>query len=62
MVWVSVPHLGIHPSRQRYTFRSRDPGARIVRFQSLDNEFVAGVTFDDSGVVLNYPGIARRIA
>jgi len=62
MVWVSVPDLGIHPSRQRYTFRSRDPGARIVCFQSLDTEFVADVTFDDCGVVVNYPGIAHRIA
>jgi uncharacterized protein len=62
MAWVSVPDLGIHPSRQRYTFRRFERGLRIVYFQSLDTQFAADVTFDDAGVVVDYPGIARSVA
>jgi len=62
MAWVSVPDLAVYPSRQRYTFVRREPRARIVRFQSLDNPFEAEIGFDDGGGVLDYPGIARRVA
>ncbi len=62
MAWVSVPDLAVHPSRQRYTFVRREPAARIVRYESLDGTFAAEVSFDDDGVVLDYPGIARRMA
>ncbi len=62
MAWVSVPDLAVHPSRQRYTFVRREPTARVVRYESLDGTFVAEVSFDDEGVVLDYPGIARRMA
>ena len=64
MAWVSVPDLGVHPSRQRYTFvhRQEPHGPRIVRFQSLDSAFQAEIAVDDHGLVLDYPGIGRRVA
>jgi len=62
MAWVSVPDLAVYSSRQRYTFVRRDTSARIVRFESLDETFVADITFDDAGVVIDYPGLARRVA
>ena len=62
VAWVSVPDLAVHASRQRYTFARTEPGARIVRFESLDSAFVAEVSFDRYGVVLDYPGIARHVA
>ena len=62
MAWVSVPDLAVYSSRQRYTFIRREPHARVVRFESLDVRFRADVVFDDDGVVLDYPGIARIAA
>ena len=62
MAWVSVPDLGIFPSRQRYTLVRRASQAIVVRFESLDNPFVADITFDDHGLVRDYPGLARGIA
>jgi len=62
MAWVSVPDLAVHASRQRYTFIRKDPEARIVRFESRDSSFVADLRFDDGGLVIDYPGIARRVA
>jgi hypothetical protein len=62
MAWVAVPELAVSPSPQRYTFVRRDRGAAIVRFESLDDDFAADVTFDRHGLVLDYPGIARVVA
>lgn len=62
MAWVSVPDLAVYPSRQRYTFVRRDRTARIVRYESVGGEFVSEIGFDDEGVVLDYPQLARRLA
>jgi uncharacterized protein len=61
MVWVSVPDLALHTSRQRYT--ALDPledGMRTIRFED-DGGFVAEIVFDGDGLVVDYPGIATRI-
>ena len=57
MAWVSVPDLSVHASPQRYT----GLGDRVVRFDSLDDPFTAHITFDEDGLVLDYPGIGRRL-
>jgi hypothetical protein len=62
MAWVSVPDLAVTPSPQRYTFVRHDPNARIVRFESLDDAFIAHVAFDDDGLVVDYPGLARLVS
>src|SRR5262245_56529011 len=50
MAWVSVPDLGVHPSRQRYTaLRDLSGGDRLIRFESLDSTFTADLTFDRDG-------------
>ena len=61
MAWVSVPDLSVFASRQRYAFvRSRPEGA-VVRYESLENSFKADITFDGDGLVVDYPGIGRRL-
>jgi uncharacterized protein len=62
MAWVSVPDLTVHPSRQRYTaMRDLPGGNRLIRFESLDSTFTAELTFDGDGLVVDYPGIGRRL-
>jgi hypothetical protein len=58
MAWVSVPDLAIHADGQRYT----GLGGGVVRFESLDGTFTADIVFDEDGLVLDYPGIARRVS
>jgi hypothetical protein len=58
MAWVSVPDLGVHALPQRYTHVRHDAATSIVRFDS--EGFRAEIVFDDDGLVLDYPGIARR--
>ena len=62
MVWISVPDLGRHPSRQRYThLEARGRDERAIRFEAIGADFVADIVFDPEGLVVDYPGIARRI-
>jgi hypothetical protein len=63
MAWVSVPHLTVHRSPQRYSFvRTLDDERSVVRFESLaDDGFKAELTYDAGGFVLEYPGIGTRI-
>jgi hypothetical protein len=55
MRWVEVPSLEVHRSEQRY-----EPlGDGLVRFRS--GAFTADISFDASGLVLAYPGLATRV-
>jgi uncharacterized protein len=55
--WVSVPDLALTADEQRYSFVRE--GA--VRFEAVDGSFTAELTLDDDGIVVDYPGIARRL-
>jgi hypothetical protein len=56
MRWVDVPSLEVHRSEQRY-----EPlGNGLVHFRS--GGFSADISFDETGLVLDYPGLARRVA
>jgi hypothetical protein len=55
MAWVSLPDLQVHRSEQRYEHLA--PG--LVRFASGD--FAADLEVDADGLVVVYPGLARRV-
>jgi hypothetical protein len=57
MAWVSVPDLEVHVSPQRYV----PLGGGVVRFESLDDDFTVEIAFDTDGLVVDYPGIGRRL-
>jgi hypothetical protein len=57
MAWVSVPDLTVQASPQRYTAL----GDGVVRYESRDGDFVSELTFDDDGLVVDYPQLARRL-
>jgi uncharacterized protein len=63
MAWVSVPDLAVHRSPQRYSFvRAIDDQRSVVRFESTSGEgFVAEITYDGDGLVVDYPGIGTRM-
>jgi uncharacterized protein len=57
VAWVSVPGLSVQADGQRYAALDR----RLIRFEATDGSFAADISVDDDGIVLDYPGIARRI-
>jgi uncharacterized protein len=62
MAWISVPDLAVRPDRQRYTFLRMAHNEYVIRYEALDGTFTSDITFDAVGLVLDYPGIARRLA
>lgn len=60
MAWVDVPSLEVVSYRQRYEHVA--PG--VVRFVSLErhDDFTAELELDADGLVVTYPGLARRVA
>jgi uncharacterized protein len=64
MAWVSVPDLALCASRQRYEPVRRDPDSAVVRFVDLGlhEGFTAELELDSDGLVVNYPGLARRVS
>ncbi len=61
MAWVSVPDLGVLRSEQRYEFVSADQGEVTIRYMGRHRSYVAELTFDQDGIVLDYPELARRL-
>jgi hypothetical protein len=61
VAWVLLPELTIHPARQEYTLLERGADGARWRFRGLDSDFVAELDVDGNGLVLDYPGIARRV-
>ena len=59
MAWVSVPDLDVQPSQQRYEHVRTTPTGALVRFSS--GSFTAELAVDESGFVLDYPDLARRV-
>jgi len=56
MAWIAVPTLTVHPSPQTYTHLA----PHQVRFAS--GSYQADLTLDDDGLVVDYPGMARRVS
>jgi hypothetical protein len=62
-VYVDVPDMRLGPSRQRYTCLERNADGGLYRYEDeeLFRGFTADLPVDADGLVLNYPGIFRRI-
>ena len=61
VAWVVLPELTIQSARQEYTLLERGAAGARWRFRSPESDFVAELDVDRNGVVLDYPGIARRV-
>jgi hypothetical protein len=59
MLWMPSDTLDPFVDGQRYT--CREPGKRF-HYAATDGAFEAEITFDDYGLVTDYPGLFRRVA
>ncbi|MEX2237244.1 MAG: putative glycolipid-binding domain-containing protein [Dehalococcoidia bacterium] len=57
MAWVSVPDLKVHSAGQRYEHLA----AGLVRFATAEGDFTADLRVDADGLLIDYPGLARRL-
>ncbi len=59
MVFVDLPSLEVGLTRQTYRTVSVGPERSVVSFAS--ERFVAELTVDSEGLVIDYPGLAKRL-
>lgn len=61
VAYVAVPELTVAPDPQRYRCLERRPDRGRYRYESLDSDFAAEIAVDADSVVLDYPGLFRRV-
>jgi hypothetical protein len=61
VAYIRVPELSVEPAKQRYTCLERGSDGGLYRYEGLDTGFVSDLPVDPAGLVLDYPGIFRRL-
>jgi len=66
VAWIAAPALTVEPARQRYACLEADPENGRYRFEALPNArlpegFAAALPVDGDGLVVDYPGLFRRV-
>ena len=61
VVYIAVPELHVRPALQRYTRLHSQAAGELYRYESLSSGFTAELPVDADGLVLDYPGIFRRV-
>ena len=64
MVYIAVPRMQVEVTQQRYTCLEVAPSGGRYRFESLRNgvsSFTAELPVDRDGLVVDYPGLFRRV-
>lgn len=58
VVYIQLPNITVTTDRQRYT--CLEVGRRY-RYESIDSDFTREIEFDAHGLVIDYPGLFRRV-
>ena len=61
MAWISVPEMTVVVNRQRYTCLEKSVDGAKFYFESPDINFEAVITVDADGLVVDYPGLFKRV-
>jgi hypothetical protein len=62
VTYITVPELSVRVERQRYTCLEKTEQGGIYRYEGLDTGFQTELPVDSAGLVLEYPGIFRRLS
>ncbi|HEX5502042.1 MAG TPA: putative glycolipid-binding domain-containing protein, partial [Thermomicrobiales bacterium] len=61
VAYLALPALAVTRERQRYTCLAAGPDGGLYRYESLPGGFRADLSVDADGLVLDYPGLFRRV-
>ena len=61
VAYVHVPELRLLAARQRYTCLEIGPEGGRYRYESVSSGFTAELPVDGDGLVVDYPGLFRRV-
>jgi hypothetical protein len=61
VAYLAVPELTVCANTQRYTRLADGPNGQRYRFEANEGTFVETLAIDADGLVLDYPGLFRRV-
>ncbi|MGH2584262.1 MAG: putative glycolipid-binding domain-containing protein [Dehalococcoidia bacterium] len=62
VAWIALPEMTVQRSPQRYTcLAPLTSKGGSFRYASLSSDFTADLPLDTDGLVLDYPGLVRRV-
>jgi hypothetical protein len=61
VAYVAAPALELKPAKQRYTCLELNPQGAVYRYEGLETGFSRELQVDADGLVIDYPGIWRRV-
>jgi uncharacterized protein len=61
MIYITVPDLKVRVEKQRYTCIEKSDQGGVYRYEGLSSGFTALLPVDADGLVLDYPGIWKRL-
>ena len=61
VVYISFPDLQLKAVRQRYTCLKNLPNGQLYRYEGLLSGFTAEIEVDKDGLVMDYPGVFRKV-
>lgn len=61
MAYILVPTLEIYADQQHYTCLVRRDSGSIFLFESMSTGFTAQIVVDADGLVVDYPGLFKRV-
>ncbi len=61
VAYLDVPQLRVGPERQRYGCLEASANGGIYRFETIPGGFTADIPVDSDGLVVDYPGLFRRV-
>ena len=61
VAYVLIPEMELMPDRQRYTSLESSTHRPLYRYESLESDFSAELPVDSDGLVIDYPGLFKRV-
>ncbi len=61
VAYVLIPEMELMTDRQRYTCLELNADGGLYKYEGLESDFIAELPVDSDGLVIDYPGLFKRI-
>ncbi len=61
VAYLALPEMEVQPDRQRYTCLEVSAHGGLYRYESLSSDFTRDIRVDADGLVVDYPGLFKRV-
>lgn len=61
VTYIALPEMEVQPDRQRYTCLEASAEGWLYRYESLASDFTRDIRVDADGLVVDYPGLFKRV-